>query len=164
MELGQLEFCYARMRLSVLMGQEVFDCVEILNIRSICTVDCDKTRGNGLQLKEGRLRLYAGRKSFVQRVVRPRHRLSKEAVGTSSLEAFRPRLDGAQGFAIPRALHSRICFLLTLSHLEESYVPQNKVTWPISNLCCGTSLTGTCLDSQHPPVMQLCMQLVCSPL
>lgn len=126
------------------MGQEVFDCVEILNIRSICTADCEKTRGNGLKLKKKRFRLRAGRKFFVQR-------LPKEAVGASSLEIFKARLDGAQGFVIPHAVHSRICFLLMLSHFEESYVPQNKVTWPISNLCHGTSLIRTCLDSQHPP-------------
>jgi len=47
------------------------------------------------QLKEGIFRLDIGKKFFPMRVVRPWHRLSREAVAAPSLEGFQARLDGA---------------------------------------------------------------------
>ncbi|KFO56440.1 hypothetical protein N302_00500, partial [Corvus brachyrhynchos] len=50
---------------------------------------------NGFKLTEGRFRLSIGKKFFPVRVVRPWHRLPREAVDAPSLEMFKARLDGA---------------------------------------------------------------------
>jgi len=54
----------------------------------------DGTRGSGFRLKEGRFRLDIRKKLFPMRVVRPWHRLSREAVDAPPLEVFKARLDG----------------------------------------------------------------------
>jgi len=46
-------------------------------------------------VKEGRFRLDIRKKFFTVRVVRPWHRLPREAVAASSLAMFKARLDGA---------------------------------------------------------------------
>jgi len=55
----------------------------------------DRTKGNGLELKEGRFRLDIIKKFFTVRVVRQRNRLPREVVAAPSLEGFKARLDGA---------------------------------------------------------------------
>jgi len=51
-------------------------------------------RGNCFKLKEGRLRLGVTKKFFTLSVVRPWHRLPREAVAAPSLAVFKIRLDG----------------------------------------------------------------------
>ena len=59
-------------------------------------VDSDRTRGNGLKLRQGRFR----KKFFTQRVVTHWNRLPKDIVDVASLEAFKARLDVALGSLI----------------------------------------------------------------
>jgi len=55
----------------------------------------DRTRCNGFKLKKGRFRLDRRKKFFTTKVVRPWHRLPKEAVSAPSLAVFKARLNGA---------------------------------------------------------------------
>jgi len=55
----------------------------------------DRKRGNGSELKEGRFRLDIRKKFFTIRVVRPWHRLPREAVDAPSLAVFKARLGRA---------------------------------------------------------------------
>ena len=50
---------------------------------------------NVFKLKEGRFRLDIRKKLFTMRVLRPWHRLPREAVDAPSLEVFKAKLDGA---------------------------------------------------------------------
>ncbi|GAB0206047.1 hypothetical protein GRJ2_003070300 [Grus japonensis] len=57
----------------------------------------DRTRGNGLKLREGRFRLDIKKEICTVRVVRYWNRLPREAVDVPSLEVFKARVDGALG-------------------------------------------------------------------
>jgi len=61
-------------------------------------VDNSRTKGNGLKLKEGRLRLDVRAKFFTERVVRCWNSCPERLwMPRPSLEVFKARLDGALG-------------------------------------------------------------------
>jgi len=56
---------------------------------------CDKTRSNGFNLRDGRVRLDRRKKLITMRVVKHWHRLPRKVVEAPSLETFKARLNGA---------------------------------------------------------------------
>jgi len=56
-------------------------------------VCCDRTRGNGFKVKEGRFRLDKRKKFFTVKVVKHWYTLPREMVDAPSLETFEARLD-----------------------------------------------------------------------
>ncbi|KAK4823916.1 hypothetical protein QYF61_008129 [Mycteria americana] len=67
---------------------------------------CDRTRGNGFKLKEGRFRLDIRKKVFYDKGGETLEQLPREVVHAPSLETFKVRLDGA--------LSNLICLKMSL--------------------------------------------------
>ena len=91
--------------------------------RLFSKICCDRTRGNGFRLKEGRFRLGI-RKFFTVSVVRHWHRLPREAVDAPSLETLKARLKGlwAHDLAVGVPVHCRGVEL-------HGYLPTQKIVW-----------------------------------
>lgn len=60
-------------------------------------ITSDRARGNGLKLRQGRFRRDVRKNTFIERVVKPWHRLSRAVLESPSLEELKSRVNVALG-------------------------------------------------------------------